>query len=107
MIVESKLEPSGLMVMALMTDVLDRTNAASLKEEVERVANLTPTPTAVEVDCSRLDFIDTSGVGALLHAHNRLAASCGPIRLTGVSKNVITSLELMQMHRIFAIEATK
>jgi ABC-type transporter Mla MlaB component len=48
-----------------------------------------------------LEFIDSSGVGALLHVNRLLSEDRRPVRLTGVGKKVISLLELMHVHRSF------
>lgn len=57
----------------------------------------------VSVDCSAIDFIDSSGVGALLHVNNLLPEERRPVILTGVSSSVLSVLELVRVHRLFEI----
>ena len=42
----------------------------------------------VEVDCSRLEYISSAGLGVLLKTQKRLMASGGRLRLRGVSRHV-------------------
>ncbi len=85
-----------------MVDTLDRVNVIGFREEASRA--IATSDGRVEVDCSKLEFIDSSGLGAFLHTHNSLIEERRPVKLTGVGAKVLTILELMQVHRIFEIE---
>jgi len=92
----------GGVILKLNVSTLDRVNAPELRviaaEAVDAESQW------VEVNCSTLDFIDSSGVGALLHVNNLLAQEKRPVRLTGVSAPVLSVLELVRVHRLFAVE---
>lgn len=102
MIVQSKQGGDGTTVLTVMVDSLDRVNVAEFREEATRA--IAVSNGRVEVDCAKLEFIDSSGLGAFLHTHNSLSEVRRPVRLTGVGAKVLTILELMQVHRIFEIE---
>lgn len=91
--------------MRVMVDTLDRTSAPGFREQVSAV--LAAAKGLVEMDCSLLEFIDSSGVGAFLHANKLLPEECRPVRLTGVGSKVLTLLELMHVHRNFELQARK
>ena len=101
-IVKSEHGGDGTTVLTVMVDSLDRVNVAGFKEEATRA--IAVSQGRVEVNCSCLEFIDSSGLGAFLHTHNSLPEERRPVRLTGVGAKVLTILELMQVHRIFEIE---
>lgn len=96
------MEPDGTVVLTVLTDSLDRSNAPSFRASA--AAAIATSSGAVVVDCSRVEFLDSSGLGALLHAHNLLPEARRPVRLTQLGIKVLTLLELMQVHRIFALE---
>ena len=102
MIVQSSQETDGTVVLSIMTDSLDSSNAPTFRSTAAEAIAASTGP--VVVDCSRLEFLDSSGLGALLHAHNLLSEARRPVRLTRVGVKVLTLLELMQVHRIFALE---
>ena len=105
MIIQTGMESDGSLVLTVAATALTSTNAAEFREQsVPKIAACTG---AVVVDCSQLEFIDSTGVGALLQASNMLAESRRPIRLTGVGAKVLASLELMRVHRQFALEPRK
>ena len=102
MTVQPEFEHDGSIKLTILVQTLDRSNAADLRETAARV--ITAATPRMEVDCSRLDFIDSSGLGALIHTHNLLAESQRPVRLTGVGPKMLALLEFMQVHRIFELE---
>ncbi len=105
MIVKSTVESDGTAVLVLTEDSLDQANAIEFRGAA--VQAISASSGRVVVDCTLLDFIDSSGVGALLHTHNNLPEERRPVRLIGVGSKVLTILELMQVHRLFEIEPEK
>jgi anti-sigma B factor antagonist len=55
------------------------------------------------VDCSRLDFISSYGVGVLVRMHNKLAKNGGDVKVAGVKSAVLKVLTLMRMNRLFEV----
>lgn len=102
MIIQPKVSEAGAVVLTIMAGSLDISNAGSFREEASPI--VAASTGRVEVDCSKLEFIDSSGVGALLHANKLLPEERRPVRLTGVGKKIMTQLELMHVHRSFDFE---
>lgn len=102
MIIETTVDADGTLKLSLSEATLDRALAPKFREDAAKAIHASHG--AVEIDCTPLEFIDSSGVGALLHAHNALTQERRPIRLVGVGRNVLTILELMQVHRVFDIQ---
>ena len=95
-------DSEGTVFIRINTDSLDRANAVELRDAA---ANAVGTETkGVEVDCSTLKFIDSSGVGALLHLNNLLPKHQGPVKLNNVAGTVLSVLELVRVHRLFNLE---
>jgi anti-sigma B factor antagonist len=82
---------------------LDRVNVGELKAEGEQVIG--QTAGQITVDLAEVTFIDSSGIGGLLFLNNQLDESRRPVRLTGVTPEVLSVLELTRVHRVFEIEA--
>jgi len=59
----------------------------------------------VFADLASLDFIDSSGVGALLSLYKRLPPPNPSVKLLRVKPTVQAVIELLRLHRIFEIEA--
>jgi anti-sigma B factor antagonist len=59
------------------------------------------------LDLSRLRFVDSSGLGAMLSCLRQLNAAGGDLKLCGMSKAVRAVFELVRMHRVFDIYDTR
>ncbi|MEM6821011.1 MAG: STAS domain-containing protein [Verrucomicrobiota bacterium] len=58
---------------------------------------------SVEIDFSKVEFIDSSGIGALLSVHKKLDPNQGGVLLLNVQSQVQAVIELLRLHRIFEI----
>jgi len=81
-------------------DELDASNASELKRDI---APLLQANTKVVLDLSRVRFMDSSGLGAMLSCLRQLSARKGDLKLCGMSKQVRGAFELVRLHRIFDI----
>lgn len=91
-------------VALLPMNELDAGNSADFKRDV---APLLEDTTKLVFDLSRLRFVDSSGLGAFISCLRKLNAKGGDVKLSGMSKQVRGVFELVRMHRIFDIYATK
>ena len=57
----------------------------------------------IEIDLSQTNFVDSSGLGALIALHKTACGRNGKIRLLRPQPSVQQLLELTRMHRIFEI----
>ena len=57
----------------------------------------------IDFDCSILEFVDSSGLGALISMQKLANERSGKLRLLTPSPSVIQLLELTRLHRIFEI----
>jgi anti-sigma B factor antagonist len=57
----------------------------------------------IDFDCSILDFVDSSGLGALISMQKLANERGGKLRLLSPKPSVIQLLELTRLHRIFEI----
>jgi len=89
--------------LTVLVNRLDANTARDFKKEIE--AAWQPEISTVTADLSKVEFIDSSGVGALLGIYKRLPAGNPGIRLRGVCPGVHAVIELLRLHRIFDIEA--
>ena len=105
MTAQASKQDNGTVVLTVVVQTLDRTNASELREVAAQA--IAASTGRVVVDCSQLEFIDSSGLGAFLHMHNLLPEDRRPVRLSGVGTKVLTILELVQVHRIFDLEPRK
>lgn len=57
----------------------------------------------VSIDFAQVDFIDSSGIGALLSVQKRLSTDSQPIRILHAKPNVVSVIELLRLHRVFSL----
>jgi anti-sigma B factor antagonist len=58
----------------------------------------------VTLDCSRLEYISSAGLGVLLKTQKRLMAAGGKLRLSRVSRHLRDIFQYSGFDRIFEIE---
>jgi anti-sigma B factor antagonist len=94
----------GVAVAVIPVDELDAGNSGDLKRDI---APILESNAKVVIDLSRLRFVDSSGLGAMLSCLRQLTAKGGDLKLCGMSKQVRAAFELVRMHRIFDIFGTR
>jgi anti-anti-sigma factor len=55
----------------------------------------------IVVDCSKLDYVSSYGLGVLMRIHKRMAEAGGEVKLARVGGAVAQLLHAMQLNRIF------
>lgn len=103
MIVQPTKESDGSVVLTVLVESLDQAGSPEFREVA--AAAIASSEGRVVIDCSKLDFIDSSGLGAFLHTNNLLTEERRPVRLKGVGAKVRSLLELMQVHRLFEMDS--
>jgi anti-sigma B factor antagonist len=76
-------------------------NAGSFRDDVRKA--LTPQVKILDVDLSETQFLDSSGLGALIALHKSLAAADGKMRVLHPTPTALQILELTRLHRVFEI----
>lgn len=94
----------GVAVVQLPAKELDAANTAEFKFAV---APILKAHAKVVFDLGQLRFIDSSGLGAFLSCLRQLSTRGGELKLCGMSTQVYQTFELVRMHKIFDIYATK
>ncbi len=98
---ELPLETAGaIAVVTIPVDELDAGNAGELKRDA--AAALGERRYAV-FDLSRVRFVDSSGLGAMLSILRGVAARGGDLKLCGLSPQVKATFQLVRLDRIFEI----
>ncbi len=77
--------------------------AAEVKNQVR--LRFTPGLTAIDFDCTDLEFLDSSGLGALISIQKLAHERQGLFRLLSPRPGIMQVLELTRLHRIFEIVA--
>ena len=91
-------------VVTVQGEHLDAGNTKDFKQDV----STTVEPNAkVVLDLSRVQFVDSSGCGAILSYLRQLKSAGGDLKLCAVTKPVRSLFELVRMHRVFDIFNTR
>ena len=69
----------------------------------DALAELTGSPRRVTVDLAALEFMDSTGLAALLGAHKRLTEHGGTLELRSPSKMVIGLVQITGLDDVFEI----
>ena len=81
-------------------EVLDTTTVKEFKRQLAE--NAAPGRRLV-LDLGRVQFVDSSGLGAILSASRRLAETGGDLKICGLTPAVRVLFELVRMHRVFDV----
>lgn len=101
-ILEEKFEDGTLH----LTVKVPRLDAAAAREfKIECAAVWRPSVERLIIDLAAVDFLDSSGIGALLSVHKRLPAEKPGVKLVNVRPPVQAVIELLRLHRIFEIQS--
>jgi anti-sigma B factor antagonist len=95
----TELSPNAA-VIAFSIDNLDSSNVKAFRDQIQP---LTDKYADLLVDMSGLNFVDSSGLGALLSTLRAMNSKAGHLRLFGMTRPVRALFELVRMHRIFLI----
>lgn len=76
---------------------IDASNSEAVKGQLRD--KLEPESNAV-IDLSRVEFLDSSGIGVLISCMRYLASNGGAMKLCNVTKPAEAILELVRFHRI-------
>lgn len=90
--------PDGTVVIAGRLDAAQATVAQSFLDRVEG---------PVSLECSRLEYISSAGIGVLLRTHKRLLASAGKIRLAGIQPHLMDVFVYSGLDQLFEIEPAR
>ena len=82
---------------------LDASIARGFKKECEDAWS--DAVKAVVMDLGGVEFIDSSGIGALLNVYKKLPPGTPSARLVNVSPSVQSVIELLRLHRIFELQS--
>ena len=82
----------------VMAGRLDAAQCAAAQSFLDRVQG------PVTLDCSRLEYISSAGLGVLLKTQKRLLASAGKLRLAGVNRHLQDIFQYSGFDQIFEIE---
>ena len=90
--------PDGGVVVAGRLDAAQCPVAQAFLDKIEGTVTL---------DCSRLEYISSAGLGVLLKTQKRLLAKGGKVRLSGVSSHLRDIFIYSGFDQIFEIEPAR
>jgi anti-sigma B factor antagonist len=80
---------------------LNATNASGFRDQIR--AELVETRNSIDIDLSKVQFVDSAGLGALVALRKTAAERNGKVRLVNPAPHVQQVLELTRLHRVFEI----
>jgi anti-anti-sigma factor len=98
---EFQVTQSGLQTTITLGDHLVASIVPDLKKEMKRLIG--EGITVLTIDCSRLDVMDSTGIGCLIAAHNSLTKVNGSLVVAQVSADIYDLLCSMRLDRHFKI----
>jgi stage II sporulation protein AA (anti-sigma F factor antagonist) len=94
-----------LLVVRLLGEI-DHHSAAGLREDLDRLL-LTERPARFVLDLSRIEFMDSAGLGLLLGRLRRVKALGGVMVLKSPNARVMKILQLAGIERFMEIDGVK
>src|SRR5262245_57205669 len=91
-------------VAAVNIDQFDASNAEDFKQDIAPVLQRTR---KLVLDMSGVQFIDSRACGAILSCLKHLSENGGDLKLCSVTPMVATVFEMIRLHRICEIVATR
>ncbi len=83
---------------------LDASNSKDFKTSL--ASSLTPGAKII-LDLGNLDFVDSSGLGAMVSSLRQVCGVGGDLKLCALKKPVRALIELVRMHKVFEIFNTR
>lgn len=93
-------QQGNICVVNFEVKALDAANAKDFKSEISEVLK---NENKVLMNMGSLQFIDSSGLGAILSCLKSISAKNGEIKLCNLSKPARIIVELVNMHKVFEI----
>lgn len=93
-------------LVAKMSGELDLLTAPSFKERVDRELRATGSPNLV-LNLRNLDFVDSTGLGAILGRMRQVTSSGGRLVLSSVPPKVMSMLEMAGLASLIPIARTE
>lgn len=93
--------------VAIVTPNLREFDASNAEDFKRQIAPILQTNPHLVLDLSKVDFIDSSGCGAILSCLKSLAAVGGDLKLCQVGPRVRRTFELIRLHKICEIYMTR
>lgn len=93
-------EHNGVLVAFVLADQIDASSAGSFRDNI--LSRIEQGYKRIILDLTKVDFIDSSGLGAIISALKNLGEN-GELAICGVNEPVMSLFRLTRMNRIFNI----
>ena len=93
---------SDVLVITIPVETLDAANSGEFKQDIVPIIE---SQVKVVLDLSNLNFIDSSGLGAILSSLRRISSAGGQLKLCGLQPRVQSVFTLVRMNQVFDILA--
>lgn len=94
--------PDGTVCLRPHADKLDLSNSNDFKRAA---AEAIQDASRVVLDMTEVEFVDSTGLGAILSCLRNLNTRNGGLRLCGIQRRVQVMFELVRMHRVLPLHA--
>ena len=95
----------GNIVIFSLTGRLDLSNGGKLKEEIKK--SLTSGKTSIHLNLGNVEFVNSSGLGALVSIMKEIRLQKGRLTLSDMADYVQEIFDITQLSHIFEIFATE
>ncbi len=100
--IQHEIHPNGIPVIQISGRLAGQ-ETRKIREKLQPIIN---TSSALVFDCSKLEYIDSSGLGVLLKELKLAISRNGDLRLAGLLVKVQMMLEITRADKIFKIYPT-
>lgn len=100
--IETESKEEGVLIVSLIQPRLDAVNAPLFREKLFNA--IADGKLRLVIDMSRVDFVDSSGIGAMVAVLKRLGPR-GDLAVSGLRPSVDRAFKLTRMDKVFTIFA--
>lgn len=93
-------DSNGVKILRLEEARLDASISSELKTEILRLVEQEAVVNLL-VDLQKVDYIDSSGLGALLFGHRHIKTNDGRMKLVHLNQKVQTLIKIAQLEDVF------
>lgn len=94
-------EHNAVVILRVQESRVDAHNSGELKLAIVRL--FAAGKRKILIDLAQVDFMDSSGLGALISGYKTANSCGGALRLAGLRPQVRSIFELTRLHRVFEI----
>ncbi|MBI4125887.1 MAG: STAS domain-containing protein [Deltaproteobacteria bacterium] len=96
-----KIEAQGNVSVVQCSGSLDADSVVAFKKVTLDLIN--SGATKLVIDCAKLTFVDSMGLGAMISLLRRVRSREGDLKVSGLTDDVKTIFEITRLHRLFEV----